>query len=310
MANNFAELHQTLVEWVYDHTNERSLGEVELSPFGVDHDLDQPGLFALLRYCKDRGLLDDKFSTMGSATANLTTEGSRWVEERRRWREDPRQRAAAARTGLLNWLWKRKHEGASFPIVADILQADESLLEGERLTLGEIDRAAEYLKRKGLIEGIEVNESRGPVKAETTPAGDDCVEHYGGDVSEYERRHELGSTVFNIGSNTGNIAANSRDFKMEATTNGIRAADIVMFARALRQAAPVLGLPEDDARELAETADRMELEASSDQPDTSRLKRWGGAIVGILNSPVVSGALGNILATYGQTVIPGLPPPS
>jgi hypothetical protein len=97
---------------------------------------------------------------------------------------------------------------------------------------------------------------------------------------------------------------------MNATTNGVRTAEIVMFARALRQAAPVLGLPENDAKELAETADRMELEASSDQPDTSRLKRWGGAIVSMLNSPVVNGALGSILAAYGQTVLPGLPPPS
>jgi hypothetical protein len=208
MTENFAELHKTLVEWVYDHADERSLGELELAPFGVDHNLDQSGLFALLRYCKDRGLLDDKFSTIGSATANLTTEGSRWVEERRWARKDPRYRAAIARSGLLVWLWKQKHEGVHSPIVLEVLDAEESLLEGERLTLDEIDRAAEYLSRKGLIEGVKVEESRGPVRAETTPEGDDCVEHYGGDVSEYERRHDLGGgTVFNIGSNTGNIAA-------------------------------------------------------------------------------------------------------
>ncbi|MCX4791820.1 hypothetical protein OG369_38840 [Streptomyces sp. NBC_01221] len=42
-----------------------------------------------------------------------------------------------------------------------------------------------------------------------------------------------------IGQNTGNIAANSRDFTLNATTHsGVDLAQVVMAARALRQAVP------------------------------------------------------------------------
>ncbi|WP_329392101.1 hypothetical protein [Streptomyces sp. NBC_01716] len=123
------------------------------------------------------------------------------------------------------------------------------------------------------------------------------MEHFDGDMSAYERRNSTGNTTFNIGENTGNIAANSRDFTMNATTNkdAIDPA-VVMPARALRQAAPALELPEEDALEFTQLATRLETEPANGSPDPSRPQRWGGSIVGILNSPVVSGALGSVLA--------------
>ncbi|RPF39314.1 hypothetical protein [Streptomyces sp. TLI_185] len=81
----------------------------------------------------------------------------------------------------------------------------------------------------------------------------------------------------------------------------------VPAARALRQAAPVLELPEDDTIEFTQLATRMETEATNGSPDPGRLQRWGASIIGILNSPVISGALGSVLATYTGTVLPGLP---
>lgn len=161
-----------------------------------------------------------------------------------------------------------------------------------------------------LITGTKTGQTEGPVRAEITAEGQDCVEHFDGDMSAYERRNGTGNTTFNIGENTGNIAANSRDFTMNATTNrdGIDPAAVVMLARALRQAAPALELPEEDALEFTQLATRLETEAANSSPDPSRLQRWGGSIVGILNSPVVSGALGSVLAAYTGTVLPGLPP--
>ncbi|MFJ9250858.1 hypothetical protein [Streptomyces sp. NPDC101776] len=97
---------------------------------------------------------------------------------------------------------------------------------------------------------------------------------------------------------------------MNATTNkdGIDPAAVVMLARALRQAAPILQLPEDDVIEFTQLATRIEAEAASGSPDPGRLQRWGSSIMGILNSPVVSGALGSVLAAYTGIVLPGLPP--
>jgi hypothetical protein len=106
-----------------------------------------------------------------------------------------------------------------YPNVESVLQSPHSLFEGERLTPDEIDRAGAYLLSKALITGIRTGQTEGPVRAEITAEGQDCVEHFEGDVSAYERRNSSGNTTFNIGENAGNIAANSRDFTMNATTN-------------------------------------------------------------------------------------------
>ncbi len=245
---------------------------------------------------------------MGNPYARVTSAGAQWVEDRRKRRTDPTLRARAARSALLKWLWTQKQEGVNYPEVNEFQSSSQAEFEGGAFTDSEVDRASEYLHKAELIEGVSAAESRGPLRAETTAKGDYCVEHHGGNVSEYERSQMQGGTVFNIHSNTGNIAANSRDFTMNATTNnGIDAAGIVMLARALRQAAPVLGLPEDEAEELTTTADRIEQEAGNDSPNLSRLQRWGRSVIAILNSPIVSGALGPVLSAYAGTVIPGLP---
>lgn len=73
--------------------------------------------------------------------------------------------------------------------------ANEAMHEGSRFTATEIQYAAEYLAAKGLIEGPEVAEIRGPVAAEITSDGMDCVVDWGGDLSAYLRRqYGSGST--------------------------------------------------------------------------------------------------------------------
>ncbi|WP_306191462.1 hypothetical protein [Streptomyces sp. MK5] len=310
MAIDFVALHEPLVEWVHEQTAADATEYVTITPFGELHGLDEEQSFRLLLTCKGWGLLSDRYATMGDPAANLTPRGLQWVQERQRRRADPRARSAAARKGLLTWLWEQKNDGVGYPNVESILQSHHSLFEGERLKPDEIDRAGAYLLSKALITGIKTGQTEGPVRAEITAEGQDCVEHFEGDVSTYERRNSSGNTTFNIGENTGNIAANSRDFTMNAMSNkdGIDPAAVVMLARALRQAAPALELPEDDALEFTQLATRLETEAANGSPDAGRLQRWGGSIVGILNSPVVSGALGSVLAAYTGTVLPGLPP--
>ncbi|MEU3188382.1 hypothetical protein ABZ707_29940 [Streptomyces sp. NPDC006923] len=309
MAIDFVALHEPLVEWVHDQTAAEATEYVTITPFGELHGLDEEQSFRLLLTCKAWGLLGDRYATMDDPSANLTPRGLQWVQERLRRRADTRARRDAARKGLLTWLWAQNEEGVGSPNVNGLLQSPLSLFEGDRLTPGETDRAAAYLLAKGLITGNKSGQFEGPARAEITAEGQDCVEHFEGDVSAYERRKSGGNTTFNIGENTGNIAANSRDFTMNATTNkdGIDPAAVVMLARALRQAAPALELQEDDALEFTQLATRLETEAANGSPDPGKLQRWGGSIVGILNSPVVSGALGSVLAAYTGAVLPGLP---
>ncbi|MGW2124628.1 hypothetical protein [Streptomyces sp. NPDC001758] len=307
MSADFSALHEPLVEWVYNHARADPLDQVTITEFGEIHGLDERQTFRLLQYCKSRRLLDDHYATHDDPAANLTPRGLEWMEERRCRRADPAARAAAARKGLLVWLWHRKHDGILLPAVADVLNDPLSLFEGERLIDGDIDRASAYLSAKGLIKGDRNASSDGPVQAEITAEGEDCVDNYQGDIGAYERRNTGRNTTIHIGQNTGNIAANSRDFTLNATTHsGVDLAQVVMAARALRQAVPILGLPEDDAAEITQLATRMEEEATSVNPDPSRLQRWGAQTLAVL-SPVASGALGSVLAAYLGVVLPGLP---
>ncbi|WP_371781777.1 helix-turn-helix domain-containing protein [Streptosporangium subroseum] len=308
MNRTYAGLYESFVEWVYDNANS-PLGDVEFDEFSQRNNLDSNASFGLLRYCKERGLLDDKYSTLGGPSANMTGFGRQWVEERRQRRADPVQRTMAVRQALLIWLWKAKQQGVHLPIVDKFIESDDALFEGAGFELGEVDRAAEHLEKKGLIKGINVAERSGPVRAETTETGDDCVEQHGGNVAEYDNRRSGETTIHIHGDNTGNVAANSRDVTMNArTVKGIEMGDVITLARALRQAAPMLGLPDRDAEELVETADRIENEAASEDPDLSRIRRWSASALALVNSPVVSGALGGVLSAYGAGVLPGLPP--
>lgn len=307
MSADFSALHEPLVEWVYDRTRADPLGGVPITEFGQSHSLTENQTYQLLQFCKGQRLLDDRHTTHDGPEANLTPRGLEWMEERRRRRADPAARAAAARKGLLVWLWHRKHDDILLPAVADMLNDPLSIFDGERLTDRDIDRASAYLSAKGLIKGDRNASSDGPVQAEITAEGEDCVDNYQGDIGAYERRSTGGNTTFHIGQNTGNIAANSRDFTLNATTHsGVDLAQVVMAARALRQAVPILGLPEDDAAEITQLATRMEEEATSVNPDPSRLQQWGAQTLAVL-SPVASGALGSVLAAYLGVVLPGLP---
>ena len=165
MNHKFGDLYAPFVEWVYDHSD-APLGDVDFNEFSEAYKLDLNNSFALLRYCKERGLLDDKFSTLGGPAANMTPAGIQWVEDRKRRRADPALRIAEARKGLLIWLWKQKQAGAHFPITEKFLDVEDSVFEGDRLHADEVDRASAYLAEKGFISGVKVEEKRGPVRAE------------------------------------------------------------------------------------------------------------------------------------------------
>ncbi|MEV4019990.1 hypothetical protein AB0J35_56885 [Nonomuraea angiospora] len=292
-------LHEIFVEWIYDHFNRMPLGDVDFQDFSDEHGLDVEVTFTLLRQCKERGFVDDCHDAMGKPIASLTDSGHDWVKQRKERRGDRFARIAAARNGLLRWLWERKQEGVYTAVVDDVLKSPESVFEGERFTLPEIDRAAASLREKGLILDVIGSERIGPVRAQTTDSGDRCVEQYGGNVSEYEQR-QLGShATYNIqGDNKGIIASHSQNIRMDASfIEAGKVDEIIKFVQQYRQAVPVLNLAAGPGAELAQLTDELEQEANSHTPDVSRLRNRLKRVGEILNSQVVGGALGNMLAT-------------
>jgi hypothetical protein len=246
---------------------------VDILPFAEENGLSAPQAYALLRYAKGKGTVDDRYSTMGIPAANLTPHGINVMEERHRRRSSPVARSMAARRGLLNWLWAQKDEGIEYPAVSGILNTQHSIFEGAQLTAEDIDRAATYLDGKGLIKGMKIDQQRAPVKAEITAEGQDCVEHFDGDVSAYEQRHR--GTIYNnfLPNAKGVIIGEQQNFTQN-NTDGVDPTLFVQLAGYVGQVSGTLGMPEPDRVALERVAQDLHTEATSPNPEPGRLRQF------------------------------------
>ena len=108
----------------------------------------------------------------------------------------PALRARACRSGLLNWFYRQRIAQVHMPITGEFGQDDGSRWEGVRFTDIEIQDAAEYLSDNGLINGVSVDQLRGPVRAEITTDGIDCATDWEGNVADYLHDHKgYGPTI-------------------------------------------------------------------------------------------------------------------
>ncbi|MER6813570.1 hypothetical protein ABT299_30240 [Spirillospora sp. NPDC000708] len=295
MPSSLSELHEPFVEWVYDHSDDAPAGHVDFREFSEAHGLTLDASFELLRQCKDHGFMADSQSTLGTPMAKLSGYGRRWVEARRRRRTDKVQRVKAARNRLLVWLWERQREGAGMPVVEDFLKSPKSIFEGAQMAPDEIDQAAASLRDKGLIHGIEVAQRRGPVRAETTDEGNQCVEEHDGDVSEYERSQRTGGVHFG-GDNKGAFSVGG--YKVQNNSTFIEAdtaAKAMGVVEQYRQAKPTIPLPAEVEAEVVEAIDEVEREIASGTPDKGRLRHALERAGNHLNT-AVAGAVGNLIA--------------
>ncbi|MFE3143366.1 hypothetical protein [Streptomyces scopuliridis] len=293
-----------LLMWLDAYAQQHPSHYVNVTGFVDEHDLTVDAS-VLAFQLEQRGLVDLLRSYGDSPPhAHLTDEGHVAVHRLKKLQTNRAARLRYTLDAFLNWMFTTGQEQDPLDL-ADFLDAPTAYFAGDALTRVEAEYALSQLLQHQLLECPEA----APETIALTTEGTNCVLS-GASVSDHVNRPTPGGSVtFNINENTGNIAANSRDFTMNAATtkDGIDPTAVVMLARALRQAAPILDLPEDEATEFAELATRIEQEAAGGSPDPGRLQRWGTSVTGILNSPVVSGALGSVLAAYTGTVLPGLP---
>lgn len=287
MTAEFVPLYEPLLEWIYEHSGGNPLGEVDLRDFACEHDLTEDQAWGLLRYSKGKGAVDDRHSTMGRPAANLTPYGTEVMEERRRHRASPVARSRAARRGLLVWLWTQKDQGVNYPVVAKVLEAPESVFEGARLTTDDIDRAAAYLQEKGLIRGIGVDESRGPIRAEITAEGQDCVEHFDGDAGAYGRRNS-GATYNTYLPNAQGVIVGEQQNFTQNNTAGVDPRAFIQLAGYVGQVSATLGLPEEERLELERVAQGLHDEATSQSPERGRLRELASQVKDKLLSAVTT----------------------
>ncbi|MFI6530227.1 hypothetical protein [Streptomyces uncialis] len=272
MATEYSVLYEPLLEWVYEQADGSLNEQVNLVPFAMEHNLARGAEYDLLQYAVDkRGL--KAWSGLSHVAASLTTTGLEQVERRRERRNSPVQRSKATRQALLRWLWTMDHEGRHLPGVGSFIDTPEAQFEGSPLTADEIDRAAAYLLGKGLIDGIGTDQSRGPVRAYITVKGQDCVENYDADSTAFDR-HGRGGTVYNnYMPNAQGVIMGEQQHFTQNNTNGVDPTLFAQLAGYIGQVSTTLGMSDPDRVELERVAQDLHAEATSPNPEPSRLRQ-------------------------------------
>ncbi|MFQ6147059.1 hypothetical protein ACLMNJ_29020 [Streptomyces seoulensis] len=287
--------------WLDAHSQQG--GYTNPAAYSEDGDVPSEEVALLALQLEQQGLVN-VLRTYGSDAypLRLNDEGRVTAHRLKELQKNRTERLRHTINAFLRWLHNSADE--SVPTDPSLFLTDPvSLFAGSKVSAAEMGKAIGYLEEHELVETPDAD----PATVVITAQGINCVLS-GKSVQDHLNQRPGDQVTINVGENTGNIAANSREFTMNATTSkdGINPTAVVMLARALRQAAPMLELPEDDALEFTQLATRLENEAATGSPDSARLKRWGGNIISILSSPVARGALCTILAEYTETTLPGL----
>ncbi|MFC3383138.1 hypothetical protein [Couchioplanes azureus] len=229
------------------------------------------------------------------------------IEVRRRWRQKN-----AATNGLLRWLSEQDPDGQRWNHVDGVLTSEHATFEGEQLPEGLFRLAAQYLQDEGLIRGDGgAAEIRGPVTAQITFQGQECVAH-GGDVADHlsrENDHRPNITTTFNAPVSGNIALHNKHVSQGFTTTSGRADDeISVLVRAIVEALPALGLPEEHAAAVRSNTDVIEGELARREQDSNIVKTMMSRTVEIITGATGS-TLGLVLTGYAKELMrnAGLP---
>jgi hypothetical protein len=117
-------------------------------------------------------------------------------------------RRTACRDAMVSWLYSLDAVGAMrAPATQAMLEdARHGNWFAEPFAADDLDAAAGWLHRNGLVEGPKVAEAEGPVRLYLTDAGIACAEHFGSDAGGYvhaQQRPGAGPAVYINGGNSG-----------------------------------------------------------------------------------------------------------
>jgi hypothetical protein len=299
-------LRDRFMEWLYEMAKGATDTFVPANEFFQGEAINSTEELQLARQWAREGLINNG-SGLAGVSAAITHQGIEHVNALRQRRADPAQRRAAAVNGLLRWLDEVAPDGEGWTDVDDFLSSPRSWFAGVQLTRVQVDRAAEYLKNAKLIDGSVVAEYRGPVNAQITAAGQECVEQ-GGDVAEFLRRERSTAPAIttNIGTihNTGALAVGSTNVTQHVAANMDLTAMAGFIQMMLRELSTLQMGAEREAQ-AREALAEVQREVEQPDPDRGRVARAFGRFVeylGDAGKPVLTAAF--MLAAHHY----GLPP--
>jgi hypothetical protein len=96
-------------------------------------------------------------------------------------------RRSACRDAMVSWLWSRDAVDRPNQTIRSEMLSDRrhGVWFAEPFSEEDLDAAAAWLRRQGLVGGMEVEEAEGPLVVYLTDEGIKCAEHFGSDTTRY-----------------------------------------------------------------------------------------------------------------------------
>lgn len=243
---NEEELRLTkLLEWIFD-TGEP---DPNVMAFYGDDERSTRSAYEDVAHLAAQGLANDS-STMGEASASLTPHGRSVVAEIRSRRSDRAARQAACRSSLVSWLYDQDAcDDATRAVSWQGFFLDaRSWFYGDAFTNDEVDRAAGWLQRQGLIGGSTVEEAVGPMNGYLTDDGVTCATEFDADPAAYlDARARSGSGGITVSGISGGNVQIAGHQAQQTMTVGTDATQVALMIRGIADLMRLTGLVDDAA---------------------------------------------------------------
>jgi hypothetical protein len=237
-----------------------------------------PGVIqSALLLLESRGYIQPSLPAVGDtrgkslAKVQLTVQGAAHVVQARSVMTNRIRRSQVTRDALLAWMYDQRAHPQGAVHVDNFFRGPQSAFNGQFFSLSDVDDAASYLQEKGLIAGTGVDRRRGPVIAQITANGIDCVEQ-GGSVSEYIKQPGKASVSYSFnGPVSGTNFAVGDNAMQHATANGMDAGGLRTVITAITDAFPILRMDAGDEKAAADAASEVISEMEKQIPNASRI---------------------------------------
>lgn len=251
------------------------------------------------------GWLYFEASAAGVDEVLITQEGIDVALEYQAKRSNPRQRASALKTALLNWLYDQYLAGEDPKDFVSFKADPAGSYLGLAYSDDEITRTAKWLKDRGYIQAwTPINgkvmspriTASGIHIVELTELAGSAARPEGMTVNNYsfENSHSINLAVASPG------AVQSNSLTMEQVDEAHK------VATAFRQMLPILGVPDEKHSEAQQVIAELEEETSSPEPKQSRIKNLLFKSLELIALGTAGGAA-DALGAMTQSTIEGLP---
>lgn len=236
----------------------------------------------------------------------ITRVGMDMAEEFEHFRSDPRKRAQAARSSVLQWLYDEYLRGMSSPNISGFSNSKYGTFYGSAFTEGEITQATRYLRDQQLIQGKAA--MGGPiVRPQIAPHGVQMIEHEDKPAaliaSERASVTHNYTTINNSGSM--NLTTGGTNVSQSITLTSTQINDARLAGTAFSQTLPILGIPEERQAEAQQVIAELEVETAAAAPRPGKLKALLNKVIELAVLGTAEGAVGAVVS-LAEKAIEGL----